>query len=142
MSKRLGVMRAFSEKPPGVLLATALMSTPIILAVVVQHSIPVIIGLIPSMFVIWRVYSRDNVARWVASLLLVMVIGTGIQGVVSTQSMHDTNTVSVIDGIEPVPDRGFGWMFYLSLGCFAGGLVLLHLPPARRWFAGTNRDGI
>lgn len=132
-----------SDRPPLVLIAIILASAPLVILLVGSPSLPLAFVLVPSLFLIFRVYTRDNVARWVASSLLLVLVGASIQALWVEASAGDAATsISSVDGRSVMERTGnrTDWRSYASFVCFAGTLTLLHLPTVRRWFIEDHRD--
>jgi hypothetical protein len=139
----LGVVPMRSDRPPLVLIAIVLASAPLVLLLVRSPSFPLAVVLVPSLFLIFRVYTRDNVARWVASSLLLVLVGVNIQALwVEASAAYAATAISSVDGTSVMERTGnrTDWRSYASFVCFAGALMLLHLPTVRRWFIEDQRD--
>ena len=87
---------------------------------------------LPLLFIIYRVSSRDNVARWLM---------TFISGVMLTFMISDSFTSARMTPQTRAPyERPADKYIALPVGCmYFVGVVLLYIPRSNKWFR-TNAD--
>ncbi len=129
-------MELFS-RPIAIVAALLLICIPVVQALATSYFQPVVVLIfLPSLFVLYRVWMRDNVARWFASLLILLVISIWAYGIWQTEMYlqneveHATNTANSIQVQRTQPYQ------LALLGCYVLGLVLLNIPSSHRWFTG------
>ncbi len=129
-------MELFSRPVP-VVVALLLICIPVVQALATSYFQPVLVLIfLPSLFVLYRVWMRDNVARWFASFLVALILAVGVYGIwqkeiyLQNKIEHTTNTVARIEQRSMRPHQ------YAFLGCYLFGLVLLNVPSSHRWFTG------
>ena len=137
-----------SDRPYPVVFAIVLIALPVLYDVLngFRAIIPIVVLFLPCIFILIRVWTGDNLARWFASILLILVTLTGIYGYLNYQfAQYDASLSSAT--IDSLPNDGiaiagaikaqqemFQWHHFVLFACYPVALVLLHLPQSRSWF--------
>ena len=95
--------------------------------------------LAPAFFLLFRVYTRDNIARWVATGLVVILVFTiGFQLFEYKNTPPSTGDFSLPPGSAEAEIIQYQERSTLKtmgvLVWLVAAVVLLHIPPSNRWF--------
>ena len=65
-------------RPWSIIVAVAFLSTPVIAVVFFNFTLFIVFVSVPFLFLVYRIYLGDNLARWIASAICLTIMGFGI----------------------------------------------------------------
>ena len=130
------------SRPWTVILAVCCSLSPILIILFSLRLIPVFLIFLPTLFVVYRLWMGDNIARWFASCLLLIVVATGIYSLWAAATFespeetiaitNSTNTITVLKGataITPLQISICRWLMPLvSISKRSGSLISIWMP--------------
>ena len=127
-----------ASRPIAVVAALFLICIPIIYTITASFQPIILLIFLPSLFVLYRVWMRDNVARWFASFLVALVICGVVYSTWKTEMWRRNGVDATTKTVTSPEARDIRPYQYAMLACYAVGLVLLNVPSSHRWF--TEND--
>ena len=125
-------------RPWTIYLAALAMSIPILVRIALSPQIGTLLIFLPALYVVYGVWRGDNIARWFATCLLLILIGSNVYSfwIMANYEPPEESIISGTTNTAAIIKQAMTpkWHHYAALAAFLVSLVCLHVPASKNYF--------